>query len=41
MDDTLKTFTQTPAGPWLLIAVAIGLVLFGVFSWAMARWRKV
>ncbi|MFJ9074884.1 DUF1206 domain-containing protein [Streptomyces sp. NPDC102278] len=41
MDDTLRTFTQTPAGPWLLIAVAIGLVLFGVFSWAMARWRKV
>ncbi|MEV6685869.1 DUF1206 domain-containing protein [Streptomyces sp. NPDC051130] len=41
MDDTLRTLTQTPAGPWLLVAVAVGLMLFGVFSWAMARWREV
>ncbi|MFG2989254.1 DUF1206 domain-containing protein [Streptomyces sp. NPDC048257] len=41
IDDTLRSFTQTPAGPWLLVAVAIGLMLFGVFSWAMARWREV
>ncbi|MER5874040.1 DUF1206 domain-containing protein [Streptomyces sp. NPDC002044] len=41
MDDTLRALTQTPAGPWLLVAVAVGLVLFGVFSWAMARWRRV
>ncbi|MET9466433.1 DUF1206 domain-containing protein [Streptomyces sp. NPDC006544] len=40
-DDTLRSFTHTAAGPWLLIAVAVGLVLFGVFSWAMARWREV
>ncbi|MFF3020886.1 DUF1206 domain-containing protein [Streptomyces sp. NPDC057939] len=40
-DDTLRSFTQTAAGPWLLVAVAIGLMLFGVFSWAMARWREV
>ncbi|MFF4317742.1 DUF1206 domain-containing protein [Streptomyces sp. NPDC001568] len=41
MDDTLRSFTQTAAGPWLLVAVALGLMLFGVFSWAMARWREV
>lgn len=41
VDDTLRTLTQTPAGPWLLVAVAVGLVLFGIFSLAMARWREV
>ncbi|MDT0377162.1 DUF1206 domain-containing protein [Streptomyces sp. DSM 42041] len=41
VDDTLRTFAETPAGPWLLAAVAAGLVLFGLFSFAMARWRKV
>ncbi|MFE6847324.1 DUF1206 domain-containing protein [Streptomyces sp. NPDC057686] len=41
VDDTLRTFAQTPAGPWLLAAVAAGLVLFGLFSWAMACWRRV
>ncbi|WP_372453080.1 DUF1206 domain-containing protein [Streptomyces avidinii] len=41
MDDTLRSFTATPAGPWLLVAVAVGLVLFGAFSWAMARWHEV
>ncbi|MGW1775532.1 DUF1206 domain-containing protein [Streptomyces sp. NPDC002104] len=41
VDDTLRSFTTTPAGPWLLVAVAVGLVLFGLFSWAMARWRTV
>lgn len=40
-DDTLRSFTDTPAGPWLLAVVAVGLVLFGVFSFAMARWRRV
>nr|WTA23710.1 DUF1206 domain-containing protein [Streptomyces sp. NBC_00853] len=40
-DDTLRSFALTPAGPWLLVAVALGLMLFGAFSWAMARWREV
>ncbi|MBK3633782.1 DUF1206 domain-containing protein [Streptomyces asoensis] len=40
-DDTLRSFAGTPAGPGLLVAVAAGLVLFGLFSFAMARWRKV
>ena len=41
LDDTLRSFTDTPAGPWLLVAVALCLALFGVFSFAVARWRKV
>lgn len=41
VDETLRSFAGTPAGPWLLVAVAVGLVLFGVFSWAMAMWRRV
>ncbi len=41
LDATLRSFTQTPAGPWLLVAVAVGLVLFGGFSFASARWRRL
>lgn len=41
LDDTLRSFAHTPVGPGLLVCVAAGLVLFGVFSFAMARWRKV
>lgn len=41
MDDTLRAFAHTAAGPWLLVAVAVGLVLFGGFSFACARWRRL
>ncbi|MFD3512125.1 DUF1206 domain-containing protein [Streptomyces sp. NPDC058657] len=41
MDDTIKSFRDTPVGPWLLVVLAVGLMLFGVFSFAMARWRKM
>jgi hypothetical protein len=41
LDDTLRSFAETPLGPWLLVCVAAGLVLFGVFSFALARWRRV
>jgi hypothetical protein len=41
LDDTLRSFSDTPLGPWLLVCVAAGFVLFGVFSFAMARWRRV
>jgi uncharacterized protein DUF1206 len=40
VDDTLRAFAHTPAGPWLLVATAAGLVLFGLFSFAAARWRR-
>jgi hypothetical protein len=41
LDDTLRSLAETPLGPWLLACVAAGLVLFGLFSFAMARWRRV
>jgi Domain of Unknown Function (DUF1206) len=41
MDATLHSFARTPVGPWLLVLVALGLVLFGAFSFAEARWRKL
>ncbi|MFB7711889.1 DUF1206 domain-containing protein [Streptomyces sp. NPDC056105] len=41
MDDTLRSFADTPVGPWLLTFIAVGLVAFGMFSWASARWRKL
>ncbi|MFD9883272.1 DUF1206 domain-containing protein [Streptomyces alboflavus] len=41
MDDVLRSFQETPAGPWLLVVVALALVAFGLFSWACARWRRV
>ncbi|MFE7512627.1 DUF1206 domain-containing protein [Streptomyces sp. NPDC057540] len=41
MDDAIRSFAQTPAGPWLLPAVALALVLFGLFSFGQAKWREV
>ncbi|MGW6401569.1 DUF1206 domain-containing protein [Streptomyces sp. NPDC055134] len=41
MDDTLRSFADTPVGPWLLVVIAVGLVAYGVFSWVGARWRKL
>ncbi|MHA6758563.1 DUF1206 domain-containing protein [Streptacidiphilus sp. PAMC 29251] len=41
MDATLRSFAQTPVGPWLLVLVAVGLMLFGLFSFASAKWRRL
>ncbi|MFF9869486.1 DUF1206 domain-containing protein [Streptomyces sp. NPDC013953] len=41
LDDALRTVAETPAGPGLLGLVAAGMALFGLFSFAMARWRRV
>jgi Domain of Unknown Function (DUF1206) len=40
LDATLRAFTKTPAGPWLLVVVAAGLVTFGIYSLAEARWYR-
>ncbi|WP_405848628.1 DUF1206 domain-containing protein [Streptomyces sp. NBC_01518] len=37
--DAPHLHADTGLGPWLLVAVAIGLILFGIFSFASARWR--
>ncbi|SEE06034.1 DUF1206 domain-containing protein [Streptomyces sp. TLI_105] len=41
MDDAIRSFAQAPAGPWLLLTVAVGLVLFGAFSFGEAKWRAL
>ena len=41
IDSSLRVLATTPAGPWLLALVAIGLIMFGLFSCCEARWRKV
>ncbi|HWG64037.1 MAG TPA: DUF1206 domain-containing protein [Streptosporangiaceae bacterium] len=41
IDSALRALARTPLGPWLLGLVAIGLVLFGIYSWCEARWRAV
>jgi Domain of Unknown Function (DUF1206) len=40
LDATLRALATTPAGPWLLVIVAAGLITFGAFSCAEARWRR-
>jgi hypothetical protein len=41
LDSSLRTLAHTPAGPWLLVVVALGLIAYGLFSCCLARWRKV
>jgi len=41
IDSALVTLARTPAGPWLLGLVALGLVMFGIYSCCEARWRQV
>jgi hypothetical protein len=41
LDGALRKIATTPLGPWLLVAVALGLVIFGVYSCCEARWRVV
>jgi hypothetical protein len=41
IDSALRALAHTPLGPWLLVVVAIGLMMFGVYSWCEARWRVV
>ncbi|MEV5705989.1 DUF1206 domain-containing protein [Actinoallomurus sp. NPDC052274] len=41
VDGTLREFASTSVGPWLLVLVAFGLVVFGLYSFCEARWRRV
>jgi hypothetical protein len=41
IDSALVTLARTPAGPWLLGLVALGLVGFGIYSCCEARWRRI
>jgi amino acid transporter len=39
IDGALMTLRDTPVGPWLLVVVALGLVIFGLFGLCEARWQ--
>jgi hypothetical protein len=41
IDTALLTLRNGPAGPVLLMLVALGLVIFGVYGLCEARWRRV
>jgi len=40
VDGVLRSFAQSPIGPWLLVLVALGLIAFGILSFAEAKWRR-
>jgi Domain of Unknown Function (DUF1206) len=40
VDSSLRALAATPLGPWLLLLVAIGLIMFGLFSCCEARWMR-
>jgi len=41
IDSSLRALAATPLGPWLLVVVSIGLIMFGLFSCCEARWRRI
>jgi hypothetical protein len=40
VDSSLRALAATPLGPWLLVLVAIGLIMFGLFSCCEAKWMR-
>jgi hypothetical protein len=41
IDSSLRALAATPFGPWLLVLVAIGLIMFGLFSCCEAKWIRL
>jgi uncharacterized membrane protein len=41
VDSALRALAATPLGPWLLVLVAAGLIMFGIFSCCEAKWLKL
>jgi hypothetical protein len=41
LDSSLRALAGTPLGPWLLVLVAVGLIMFGAFSCCEARWLRL
>jgi hypothetical protein len=41
LDSALRALARTPAGPWLLVLIGAGLVMFGAYSCGEARWRRL
>jgi hypothetical protein len=41
IDKALLTLRDQPSGEFLMLAAALGLVVFGVYGLCEARWRRV
>jgi hypothetical protein len=41
IDDAIRTTLELPAGQWIVLALGIGLILFGLYALAEAAWRRV
>lgn len=41
VDGALRALRDTAGGPWLLAAAALGLIMFGLYGLAEARYRRV
>jgi hypothetical protein len=41
VDSALRVLASTPLGPWLLLIVAIGLIMFGLFSLCQAKYERL
>ena len=41
LDKALHTLRNQPFGEFLLILAALGLIAFGIYGLAEARWRRV
>lgn len=41
VDEAFKTLLEQPFGPALVVGLGLGLVVFGVYGLAEARWRRV
>jgi hypothetical protein len=41
IDSSLRVLASAPLGSWLLVLVAIGLIMFGVFSCCEAKWLRL
>jgi hypothetical protein len=40
LDGAMRTLAGQPYGPWLLGVLAVGLIMFGAFGFAAARWAR-
>jgi len=40
LDESLRTLHDASYGPWLIGLIALGLALFGLYSFVEARWRE-
>lgn len=41
VDDGVRYLLRAPFGPWIVGALGVGLILFGLFGLAEAAWRRV